>query len=98
MIPAQEGLHTDNFAARHLHYRLIVDHEFMALNRPSEIVGQLELLQGISLHTWLEYRIAGLACGLGAIHCCVRIAQQIVYKNRPSNSATAQGYPNAGRD
>jgi hypothetical protein len=75
-----------------------VEHEFVVLDRPSEVVDQLELLHGISLHAWLEHCVRGLARGLGPVHCYVRIAQQIVHKIPSSKGAIAQGYPDAGRD
>src|ERR1019366_10342661 len=75
VLPAHQGLNTDDVPVAESYLGLVVQHEFAALECPAQVAEQRELGGGVSV----DSRVVGehgLGLRLGHVHGDVRVLQQ----------------------
>ena len=78
MFPPDEGFKADQAMVLQLHDRLVMDDEFVVVDRPPEVRLQLQAVQDICVHARVEDLIAGASPGLRLIHGDVGVAQDLL--------------------
>src|SRR5438477_4299422 len=78
MIPAQQCLESADFAAGEIDERLIIEFEFVALERLAKIELQFTALLHLRVHFRLKEMVSAASIGLGAVKLHVGIAQELI--------------------
>src|SRR5579872_3984389 len=94
MRPAHERLGTDDRARVELHDRLVVELEFLFLERALKLHPELQTVEHALVHTRLEALRVALSGALGHIHGGVGVSQEVVHRD----GAVAVGDPDRGVD
>ena len=76
--PARERLDAAQPAVAHVHHRLVVQLDLVAVDRAPEVGGEREALDGAGQHRRLERAVAGLAASLRRAHGEVGRAHELV--------------------
>ena len=78
MVPAHQRFERDDAVAGDVADRLIVDFEFVALQRRAQIQFQYAPRLGAGVHSGLEEAVGAAAVGLGAIKREVGFLQELI--------------------
>ena len=76
--PARERLHAAQPAVAHVHHRLVVQLDLVAVDRAPQVGGEREALDGAGQHRRLERAVARLAASLRRAHREVGRAHELV--------------------
>jgi hypothetical protein len=74
--PAQQGFHADDAAAREVDLRLVVEREFPLFEGPAQAVFQVQALEGVHVHDFVEEAVGVSAAFLGVVHGGVGVFHQ----------------------
>ena len=95
MAPADQGLHTGDFAGSKLHDRLVEELELVLADRLLHVRAQLQAAQHRSVGRGLEHREPPLPLPLGDVHGDVRLAhERLRIGGRRVAQADADARPN----
>ena len=76
MVPAQQRLHRDDRAVAQPDHRLVVELQFLPLDRALQVVLDLHVLDHTRAHDLVEDLVAAAAALLGAVEGGVGVADQ----------------------
>ncbi len=78
MLPADQRLKARELSVLERYDGLVMNSQFVTINRPPQIVLHLQNIDGVRVHALIEHFITGLALRLRAIHRRVGIAQHVL--------------------